>query len=134
MREERGVAAGRLAVWVGVVVLASVAGLGRLAAGAPPVAVERWTMPNGLVVLLVERHTIPAVEAHLVIKTGAVADPSGREGLAALTAELLAKGTATRSAVEIAEAIDFIGGSLTAQAGDDFSTLSLTTLDRKSVV
>lgn len=130
MRDERGVAAGRLAVWVCVVVLAGVVGLSRSAAAAPPVAVERWTMPNGLVVLLVERHTIPAVEAHLVIKTGAVADPSGREGLAALTADLLTKGTATRSAVEIAEAIDFIGGSLTAQAADDFSSLTLTTLKK----
>lgn len=130
MKKERGVAAGRLAVWVCVAVLAGLVGLGRSAAGAPPVAVERWTMPNGLVVLLVERHTIPAVEAHLVIKTGAVADPSGREGLAALTADLLTKGTATRSAVEIAEAIDFIGGSLTAQAADDFSSLTLTTLKK----
>lgn len=129
MKRRSGFEAGRLAAWMCVVVLA-VGGLVRSAAAAPPVAVERWTTPNGLVVLLVERHTIPAVEAHLVIKTGAVADPSGREGLAALTAELLTKGTATRSAVEIAEAIDFIGGRLAAQASEDFSTLSLTALKK----
>lgn len=97
---------------------------------APPVRVERWTMPNGLAVLLVERHTIPAVEMHLLVKTGALADPEGRAGLAALTAGLLTKGAAARSAVEIAEAIDFIGGSLTAEAGHDYSTLSLTTLKK----
>ncbi len=129
MKSGRSFEAGRRAAWVCAVVLAGV-GFGRSAAAAPPVAVERWTMANGLVVLLVERHTIPAVEAHLVIKTGSVADPSGREGLAALTADLLTKGTATRSAVEIAEAIDFIGGSVTAQASDDVSALTLTALKK----
>lgn len=100
------------------------------AAPSGPVAVQRWVMPNGLAVLFVERHAIPAVHAHLVIRTGAVADPAGRTGLAALTAGVLTKGTAARSAVEIAEAVDFIGGSLGADAAEDFSGVSLTVLKK----
>jgi zinc protease len=87
-------------------------------------------MSNGLTVLFVERHTIPAVQAHLVVKTGAAADPPGRTGLAALTAGLLTKGTATRSAVEIAEGVDFIGGTLAAGAEEDSSSVSLTALKK----
>ncbi len=87
-------------------------------------------MSNGLTVLFVERHAVPAVQAHLVIKTGAVADPAGKAGLAALTAGVLTKGTDTRSAVEIAEAMDFIGASLGADAADDFSSVSLTVLKK----
>jgi zinc protease len=100
------------------------------AASPGPVPVERWTLPNGLTALFVERHTIPAVQVHLMIKTGSLADPSGRSGLAALTSGTLTKGTATRSAVEIADAIDFIGGSLTADATEDFSSVSLTVLKK----
>jgi zinc protease len=99
-------------------------------AGAAPVAVDRWVAGNGLTVLFVERHAIPAVQAHLVIKTGASADPAGRTGLAALTAGLITKGTPTRSAVEIAEAIDFIGGSLSSGAAEDLSTVTLTALKK----
>jgi zinc protease len=87
-------------------------------------------MPNGLVVLLVERHALPAVQVQLLVKTGAVADPVGKAGLAALTAKLLDRGAATRSANEIADAIDFIGGSLAAHADDDFSAVTLTTLKK----
>ena len=119
-----------MAGWAWAVAVLTVVAWGRPAVAAPPLKIERWTMANGLVVLLVERRAIPAVEAHLVIKSGAVVDPEGRAGLAALTAGLLLKGTAARSAVEIAEAIDFIGGSLTARADDDVSTLTLTALKK----
>jgi zinc protease len=97
---------------------------------AAPVTVDRWVTANGLTVLFVERHAIPAVQIHLVIKTGAAADPAGRTGLAALTAGLMTKGTPTRSAVEIAEAIDFIGGSLSSSVEEDLSTVTLTALKK----
>lgn len=97
---------------------------------AAPVSVDRWVMDNGLTVLFVERHAIAAVQAHLVVKTGGGADPSGRTGLAALTSGLITKGTPTRSAVEIAEAIDFIGGSLSSGVTEDFSTVTLTALKK----
>jgi zinc protease len=110
--------------------LMSIATVCDAAAGPAPVTVQRWVMSNGLTVLFVERHTIPAVQARLVVKTGAAADPPGRTGLAALTAGLLTKGTASRSAVEIAEAVDFIGGSLAADAEEDASSVSLTALKK----
>ncbi|MFZ5862025.1 MAG: M16 family metallopeptidase [Nitrospirota bacterium] len=120
----------RAAVVVMLTMAATAATPWSSAAWAAPVAVERWVMGNGLTVLFVERHAIPAVQAHLVVKTGASADPSGRTGLAALTSGTVTKGTPTRSALEIAEAIDFIGGSLSAGVAEDFSSVTLTTLKK----
>ncbi|MEW6684411.1 MAG: pitrilysin family protein [Nitrospirota bacterium] len=117
-------------LWVLAVSVVPIAPVCAAAAGPAQVTVQRWVMSNGLTVLFVERHTIPAVQARLVVKTGAAADPAGRTGLAALTAGLLTKGTTSRSAVEIAEAVDFIGGTLTADAEDDSSSISLTTLKK----
>ncbi|MGH9595123.1 MAG: M16 family metallopeptidase, partial [Bryobacteraceae bacterium] len=84
----------------------------------PPVASK--TLANGLRVFVVTSRAMPAVSVRLVITSaGAVNDPEGKSGLASLTASLLTQGTDTRTAEQIAEAIDFVGGSLSASAGDD---------------
>ena len=73
---------------------------------------KRILMPNGMVLLLVESHSIPMITARLTIKSGSRCDPEKKAGLANLTASLLRSGTQTKSATEISEMIDFIGGSL----------------------
>jgi len=84
------------------------------------------TLSNGLRVFVVTDHREPAVAARLVIMTaGSVQDPGSAPGLAQMTANLLTQGTATRSAKEIADAIDFVGGMLNAQAGKDSTTVTL---------
>jgi zinc protease len=98
--------------------------------GAPrpfhfPQAATR-TLPNGLRVFVITDHSEPSVAARLVIlSAGAVKDPKGMPGVAEMTANLLTQGTQKRSAQEIAEAIDFIGGSLEASAGKDSSAVTL---------
>jgi zinc protease len=84
------------------------------------------TLPNGLRVFVVTDHTEPAVAARLVIlSAGSIQDPAGMPGVAGMTAGLLTQGTAKRSAKEIAEAIDFVGGTLEAKAGRDATTVTL---------
>ena len=68
------------------------------------------TLSNGLEILIIEHHELPMVAFRLVLRTGTAYDPGGQAGLANLTADLLRKGTNTRSATEIAETIDFVGG------------------------
>jgi hypothetical protein len=78
------------------------------------------TLPNGLRVFVVTDRSQPAVAARLVIlSAGGIKDPEKLPGVAKMTAELLTQGTEKRSAQQIAEAIDFIGGSLDASAGKD---------------
>lgn len=99
-------------------------------AGAPrpfefPNAAEK-TLGNGLHVFVVTDRKEPAIAARLLIMTaGSVKDPADEPGVAAMTANLLAQGTEKRSAKDIAEAIDFVGGSLAASAGKDGTTVTL---------
>jgi predicted Zn-dependent peptidase len=80
------------------------------------------TLQNGMTVLLMEQHKVPLVSLNYVVRAGSVADPAGKEGLASVTAALLRKGTASRTADQISEALDFVGASYSASAGPDFSS------------
>jgi zinc protease len=95
----------------------------------PPVATK--TLPNGLRVFVVSSPGMPAVTARLVLTAaGSVNDPDGKPGLAEMTAGLLTQGTPTRTAQQIAEAIDFVGGSLSSSAGDDGTVVSFTVVKK----
>ncbi|NVJ27796.1 insulinase family protein [Myxococcus sp. AM011] len=74
------------------------------------------TLKNGARVLLVERKDVPLVAFSAWLRGGALADPAGKEGLAALTAELLQKGAGSRDARQFAEAVDGVGGVLETSA------------------
>jgi zinc protease len=92
-----------------------------------PVPSERVLAANGLRVIVAERRELPMISADLRVLSGAASDPANRAGVAAMAADLVTKGTATRSAVDIARAIESIGASLSAAAGPDSSALSLET-------
>ncbi len=85
---------------------------------------------GGTPVYLVENHGQPLVSITLYLREGSANDVAGKEGRSAMSAELLTKGTDTRSATEIAEAIDFVGGSLGAGASWDSTTISTSVLTR----
>lgn len=88
----------------------------------PPYEIR--TLANGLQVVVVLHHEQPAVSLRLLVRTGAVNDPTGKSGVASLTATLLDQGTMSRTAQEIADQIDFIGGDLGTGAGADLSFIS----------
>jgi zinc protease len=92
----------------------------------PPITEK--TMANGLQVVVVENHELPIVTMRVVIKAGSVNNPSGQAGLANLTAGLLRQGTKTLKATEIADKIDFVGGSLGASANRDYTNVSCSVL------
>jgi zinc protease len=97
---------------------------------AADISPTRFATPNGMVVLVLEQHFLPIVEIHALIKTGSAQDPPDKAGLANLVAGLLDEGTTTRSSRQLAEQIDFVGGSLGVQAGEDFTTASARTLKK----
>jgi zinc protease len=92
----------------------------------PPV--QRTALPNHLVLLVSEEHSLPFVTFQLLIDSGSRRDPSGQEGLAYLTARGLLLGTSKRTVNRINEELDFMGASLDASAGRDYATLSLRIL------
>ncbi len=91
---------------------------------------KRIVLVNGMVLLLSEKHDIPMVTMNIVVKAGNTAAPDDKPGLASVTASLLIQGTTRRTAAQISEEIDFIGGSLTTAGGDDFSSASLRVLKK----
>src|SRR2546430_16369806 len=82
------------------------------------------TLANGLRVIVIPRTQMPLVTAQLLIKSGGEVDPADLSGVADMTASLLTRGTTTKSATQIAETIDALGGSLSSNAGWDFSSIS----------
>jgi zinc protease len=85
-----------------------------------PRPVEK-TLPNGLRVIVVRRAELPLISAQLLIRSGAEVDPPELAGVADMTASLLTRGTTTKSATQIAEAIEALGGSLNSGSGFDAS-------------
>jgi zinc protease len=85
----------------------------------PPYEVR--TLGNGMSVITVLHHEQPAVSVRLLIRAGGAQDPQGKSGVGTLTAALLDQGTATKSAFQIADTIDSIGGALGTGAGSDLS-------------
>ena len=85
-------------------------------------------LPNGLQVVVVERHTLPLITLRLVVKSGAECDPPDLPGTATLVNGLLSEGTDHRTSRQIAEAIDSVGGVVDNDVDWDSSYLSLSVL------
>ena len=98
------------------------------ASGSP--LAEREILSNNMVLLHAERKTLPIVTIVMAVRAGSIVEPSNRAGLAYLTAALLNEGTQKRTSREISEAIEFVGGSLSASAGADYTTISLSLLKK----
>ena len=97
---------------------------------AADIVPTRSVTANGMTVLFLEQHFLPTVEIHALVKVGSAQDPPDKAGLANLTASLLDEGTQTRTSRQIAEQIDFVGGSLAAHAAEDFTTASTRVLKK----
>ena len=94
---------------------------------AAPLA-ERQVLENGLTLLVRSSRALPIVTIKVMVQAGSLWEQEGRAGLANLTALLLTRGTATRTAAQIDESVDFIGASLSSSADRDLSELDLTVL------
>ena len=100
---------------------------GATVAAVLPTPVER-TLKNGLRVIVAKTSDLPIVTAELTVKNGAALDPGGLAGLSGLTTDLLAQGTATRSATQIAVEVEALGGALGSGSGYDSSAVTLSSL------
>ena len=95
-----------------------------------PTPVEK-TLSNGLRVIVIERKNVPLVTARLMIKSGGEVDPNNLAGAADMTAELLTKGTKARTATQIAEEMEFLGGAIDSGAAWDYSNVTFRVMSDK---
>jgi predicted Zn-dependent peptidase len=97
--------------------------------GPPPTLtlppVTRHTLSNGLQVLVLEKHQVPMAQVNLVVKAGSALDPDDRPGLAVMTGAMMDEGAGNRSALELADAIAFLGADLAIGTEQHRITVSL---------
>ncbi|HLP15658.1 MAG TPA: pitrilysin family protein [Bacteroidota bacterium] len=88
-------------------------------------AIQKFTLKNGLRVIVYEKHEVPIVQMRLVVNTGNVDEPSDKPGLAGLTANMLDEGAGGKSSLELADAIDYLGTSISTYGGIQSSSISM---------
>ena len=94
----------------------------------PPV--QRMVLPNKIVLLISEDHSLPFITLQLLVDSGSRKDPSGKEGLARLVAKGLLLGTSHRTVMAINEELDFMGASLDTSCSKDYATVNLRVLKK----
>jgi zinc protease len=87
--------------------------------------IQKRPLTNGLPVWIVELHEVPVVQVNLVVRGGTANDPQGKFGIASLMTAMLTEGAGTRSSLELADAIDFLGADLSATSSFDAMAVRL---------
>lgn len=101
-------------------------------AGPPPALSlpdpKRHTLSNGLELIVVEQAELPVVDARLVLRTGAAADAPAEAGRATLLADMLDEGTTTRTSLQLADELEYLGADLSTDANWDALVVALHVL------
>src|SRR6266480_2189535 len=101
-------------------------------AGTPPdarfPAIARATLPNGLKIVLAERHSIPQVNLTLLVDAGYAADQFAAPGTASLALDMLDEGTTRRTALQISDTLSQLGAELFTGSQLDVSSVSLSAM------
>ena len=90
-----------------------------------PPTILKQRLSNGLAVWIVEMRDVPVAQINLVVSGGSADDPPGKFGVGSLATAMLEEGAGSRSALEIADAIDYLGADLGASSGIDSSVVRL---------
>ena len=89
--------------------------ISRLAAGE----IQKFELGNGLRVLVREDRRLPIIAMSAVFRSGLLAETPEVNGITRLTAKSLLKGTKTRTAAQIADQLEAVGGEIAVQAGNN---------------
>lgn len=84
---------------------------------------EKFTLPNGLTVYLMEQHEVPTINVSAIVPAGAIYDGE-QSGLASLTAAGLQHGTKSFTKSQIEEELDFIGARMNTYASKEYAGIS----------
>jgi zinc protease len=104
--------------------------------GAQPInagEVQKFELSNGLRILVREDARLPLVSMIAIFRSGVLAETPQTNGITRLMAKTLLKGTKTRTAEQIANQIEAVGGSISSEGGNNSFSVSVhvTKLDLK---
>src|SRR5881397_3128077 len=87
--------------------------------------IQKFELSNGLRLLVREDPRLPIVAMGAVFRGGLLAETPQTNGVTRLMAKVLLKGTKTRTAEQIANEIEAVGGSISGEAGNNTFNVSL---------
>ncbi len=90
----------------------------------------REQLPNGVTLVMMPKRDVPLVTLRLQVRGGGEADPATMAGLADVTNDLLLRGTAKRTAKQIADEVDFLGANIGTVSGSSANSLMLEVLSK----
>lgn len=90
---------------------------GAVAQAAPGSDVQKLTLSNGIPLLVREDHRLPMIWICAAFRGGLLSETATNNGVTQLLSDLLTRGTSTRSAEDIASAVERLGGSLSPFCG-----------------
>lgn len=88
-------------------------------------APETHTLPNGLRIVTRVDKRVPMVYAEIVFGAGSQTETAANAGINSLLAECLLKGTTTRSAAQLANEVENLGGAISSAAGNNTFNLTI---------
>jgi zinc protease len=90
-------------------------------------SIQKTTLGSGIPVWTIEQHRVPLVQVNVILRGGSSLDRAGRYGMASLVADMLDEGAGTRSALELADAVEFLGAELGTSSSFDYTAIRLST-------
>src|SRR5262249_62268855 len=87
-----------------------------LKAPPPPRQVTRFTLPNGIRVVVQDNPATPTFALRASLPAGSVLEPEAKLGVAAFTADMLTRGTERQTMLQFATALEDVGATLGAGA------------------
>jgi zinc protease len=103
----------------------SLAGKAEAIKPAAATDIQKFEVANGLRILVREDPRLPLVAMSAVFRGGLLAESRQNNGITRLMAKTLLKGTKTRTAEQIADEIEAVGGSISSDAGNNSFTVSV---------
>src|SRR6478752_6650218 len=96
-----------------------------VAAAAATSEIQKFELSNGLRILVREDARLPLIAMSAIFRCGLLCETEGNNGITRLAAKTLLKGTKTRSAEQIADQLEAVGGEITSQAGNNSFAVNL---------
>jgi zinc protease len=105
-------------------------GTAKRAAGTFAQRTTRKVLANGIIVDVVENHSVPTVAIRGIALAGDISAPSGKPALPALTAKMLARGTKSRNKEQIGKLLDDVGATRSYNSALTEATLNVNGMSR----
>jgi zinc protease len=98
---------------------------GKTAAGEAKL-IEKFTLGNGLTVVIRENHSSPVVAVQAWVKAGSTTEPEERAGMSHILEHMAFKGTKRRGPGQIAREVEALGGEINAYTSFDHTVYHIT--------